>query len=271
MIRAFVTAFLIFAPGAEASSINFTIVHPKTDWACAYITTDSGVVAAAEAPLTGLKDFVVRGKRFADPDTVLIGIVPALGVDSTHFTIYMTDSMSRAAMGELLFWSRDHSDNESCLPWHYIFALPQYVPPPPVPGSGGLRGEYYTGTNFGAFAMERTDSMLNFDWALGAAWLGGPSDYYSVRWTGTVVVPMAGAWTLYVDADDGRRLTVDGSVIMDQFVGGSSETAATVQLAAGQHPIKLEYYEGWGAARCILSWSGPGVVKQTIPKGALMP
>jgi PA14 domain-containing protein len=239
---------------------------------CGSFETDSGWVFLDGSPLRDLKQIVVVGRRFSDPEEQTAAIVPAVGMEGRRMAIAIAlpDSASRSWMGYVKVYAEDAS-HRSCRYLGATLAYPQYIAPPPIPGSGGLRGEYYSGTNFNTFAMERTDTLVAFDWALGPAWLNGPSDYYSSRWTGKVIVPTAGAVTFYVNADDGRRLTVDGSVIMDQFVGGSSETAATVQLTAGQHPIKLEWYEGWGAARCILSWSGPGWTKQVIPKGALMP
>jgi hypothetical protein len=51
---------------------------------------------------------------------------------------------------------------------------------------------------------------------------------------------------------------------------GDVEKTWTGRLAAGQHPIRIDYYEefGWGAA--YFEWSGPGIERTfDIPVSAL--
>ena len=266
---------VLFSANAQAATLHFDLLCPSMNMDCAYVDTDSGQVQVAGSSLTDLKEIVIRGRRCGEP-VVDIGVVPAVGAEGTwlHFDVAITDSMTRAATGSLYFSPRDYHGNESCHPWEYTFSLPQFIAPPPIPGSGGLRGEYYSSTawsNFVTFLMERTDSTVNFDWGLGAPFSGGPVDYFSLRESGTLLVPVAGIYTLSLAHDDGGRLWIDGAVVIDAWVSGNAEHFATLTLSAGPHPIKVEIFEGYGGARGVLSWSGPGITKQVIPKGALMP
>ena len=71
--------------------------------------------------------------------------------------------------------------------------------------------------------------------------LGG--DRYSVRWT-TSRELAAGAYEFSVRADDGIRVKVDGTPVIDQWrEQGATGYTATVDLAAGRHEIVVEYYE----------------------------
>ena len=50
----------------------------------------------------------------------------------------------------------------------------------------GLKGEYFSGTNFGALKLTRVDGNVAFDWGSGAPDPLVGSDNFSVHWTGRV-------------------------------------------------------------------------------------
>ncbi len=64
---------------------------------------------------------------------------------------------------------------------------------------------------------------------------------------------------------------VNGQQIMDRPEWGPDEIVGTpIRLVAGQKAdIRIDYREGSGWAGAALSWSGPGVSKQIVPKNAL--
>jgi len=133
----------------------------------------------------------------------------------------------------------------------------------------GLIGQYFAGIELaGAPQLTRVDARLAFDWQLGepAAQVG--PNMFSVRWTGRLGVPASGAYTLYARADDGVRVTVNGTRIIDRWIDqGATEHAGTpVQLNAWEPAhITVEYYERTGASVAELRWSGPGVPKEIVP------
>jgi len=118
----------------------------------------------------------------------------------------------------------------------------------------------------------QVDEQVNFGWGGGGP-EGVGRDNFSVRWTGEVEPPADGEYTFYININDFGRLWVDGKLIIDKFDKfHSEEFSAKAKLAGGKRvPIRLEYYESGYNAWCRLSWSGPGVEKQIVPKDALYP
>lgn len=142
-----------------------------------------------------------------------------------------------------------------------------------TPESSGLRGEYFTGTNFQTLTKTRTDATIDFDWGSGAPSSELPANGFSARWTGKVVPKYSQTYTFYTNTDDGVRLWVNGKSLVDDWNNhAATERSGTIALTAGQsYDIKLEYYENTGSAVARLSWSSPSQAKQIIPASQLVP
>mgnify|MGYP001036913194 CR=1 FL=1 len=143
-----------------------------------------------------------------------------------------------------------------------------------TPSPGGLTATYYNGSNFETPVLTRTDPAIDFNWAYGSPATGVNSDRFSVRWTGQIEPVHASgsqSYTFYTTADDGVRLWVDGRLLIDNWTNQSAATrSGTISLAAGRkYDIKLEYYDGTGAATVKLEWQTSGVSRQTIPGARL--
>jgi beta-glucosidase len=122
---------------------------------------------------------------------------------------------------------------------------------------GGLRGEYWDNNRLeGEPRIIRTDARVDFGWTLNSPGRGIPFDWYSVRWTGTVTAPPAGVRRIGLEANDGYRLWLDGSLIIDNWRKQSFGTRmADVMLAPGStHDLRIEYFESTGNARVRLVW-----------------
>lgn len=259
----------LFASCGRAASLELIVPRPKWNQLAdsCFTQTDSGMVAFTGAPLTDLAGILFRFRSFSNPADTMTHFVPDVGSESLGMTVTVKDGTT----GSARVWSVDTSGNVSCLGLEYVFAFPALAPPQIPPSGTGLRAEFYRydrWTDFKTFLMERTDSAIAFDWGLGAPCAVCPVDYCSARWTGTLTIPATGLWTLYVDHDDGERLTVDTTMVQSQWFDSRSETASTVFLDAGPHALMVEFYDGYGAAKCWISWSGPGVPKQVIPSWA---
>ena len=93
---------------------------------------------------------------------------------------------------------------------------------------------------------------------------------FAVRWTGVIKIDKAGDHTFFTQSDDGARLTIDGKKVLENDGPHPlSEKSATVQLAAGDHPIKLEFAQGGGGSAILLLWQPPGGKKELVPTSAL--
>ena len=122
----------------------------------------------------------------------------------------------------------------------------------------GLTGEYFDNPRLeGAPRLTRTDARMDFRWTLNSPGRGIPFDWYSVRWTGTIVAPAAGATKIGVEGNDGYRLFLDDRLVIDDWQKRSFSTrTADVTLAPGsRHAIRLEYFEATGNARVRLVWN----------------
>lgn len=119
---------------------------------------------------------------------------------------------------------------------------------------GGWRGEYHGNANLsGAPAFVRDDESINFDWGLGAPAASLPVDNFSVRWTRSVAFE-AGVYRFRIQADDGVRLWIDGSLLMDHWTLGSNTYVRDITLTDGLHSLRLDYFEASFGATVILDW-----------------
>ncbi len=121
----------------------------------------------------------------------------------------------------------------------------------------GLRGQYWDNNRLaGSPVLERTDPAIDFAWTLDSPGRGLPFDWYSARWTGTITVPAGGVHRLGVEGNDGYRLYLDGTLLIDDWIKRSYGTRlADAALAPGSvHDLRLEYFESTGNARLKLVW-----------------
>jgi hypothetical protein len=142
------------------------------------------------------------------------------------------------------------------------------------PTGTGLTGRYYRGKGFtGSLLLTRVDPTVDFAWANGAPASGVPADNFSVRWTGQLSVPTTGRYTIGFNGNDGFRVYVDGSLLIDSWTDHNPAVykSRTVSLTGGRNAsIVVEFYERTGYATAQLYWSGPGFGKQIIPTGNLI-
>jgi glucose/arabinose dehydrogenase len=118
----------------------------------------------------------------------------------------------------------------------------------------------------------RTDARINYP-RTSSPWPGLGSNFantFASRHTGFLRIATAGTYTLYLNSDDGSRLWLDGQLVIDNDGRHNMrERSATRNLTAGDHSLRVEFFENAGGAGLILSWAGPGISKQVIPASAL--
>jgi PA14 domain len=95
-------------------------------------------------------------------------------------------------------------------------------------------------------------------------------DTYSIRWKGKLHVKKSGDYILYVDADSGVRLKVNGVLLIDAWdVAESGEHTAMFHFDANQkYQLRLDYRHETGAGAVHFAWSSDVVTKKIIPKWA---
>jgi subtilisin len=130
-------------------------------------------------------------------------------------------------------------------------------------------GRYYNNPNLeGNPILERDDGGgfidRTFTGVSPAPGIG--AENYSIRWTRTLSLT-AGTYRFSVTADDGVRLWIDGGEPKVDAWGIQDPTTfnVNVELTAGPHEVRLEYFQAVGVAQVRLNWglSNPGC-SQTV-------
>ena len=95
---------------------------------------------------------------------------------------------------------------------------------------------------------------IDHDWGTGSPGAGIPDDGFSARWQGTFDFNGA-AYTFVATADDGIRVYLDGNRIIDGWrIQAATTYEASVTVSAGQHSVKVEYFENTGLALARVYW-----------------
>ena len=91
------------------------------------------------------------------------------------------------------------------------------------------------------------------------------ADKFALQFTGSIAIPKAGKYRFFVASDDGSRLYLDNKlVINNDGLHGMVEKNATVNLTAGSHDLIVTYFDNGGGDGLNVTWSGPGLKKQSI-------
>lgn len=129
-------------------------------------------------------------------------------------------------------------------------------PPPPPPPADAWDGVYFNNKYLeGAPAFTRQDGSINFDWTGSGPGNGVGNDQFSVAWSRSAYF-QAGTYRFYAMVDDGVRVYVDGHLIIDSW----REQPVTnyfgdIYLGAGNHALRVEYYEEGGNASVRVWWN----------------
>ena len=150
----------------------------------------------------------------------------------------------------------------------YRMGLP---PAPTVPtkflrtpdGQTGLAVQYYAGTRFETAKGKEVDKVVDHDWpgpplADPPGGLDGMANFSAI-WEGTLLAPEDGEYEIGVEGDDGFRLYLDGTrVVQDWRDNAKRYRSAKVTFSKGQEvSVKLEFYQGGGERALRLAWRTP--------------
>ena len=168
----------------------------------------------------------------------------------------------------------------------------------PAASAQGLTGQYYndsmgitaamtppgsssaTPSATATLVLTRTDAPagnFDFDWTTVSPGGTVQADNFFVVWTGDIRANATGAWTFGTRADDGTRVWVNGTLVLDNWVAQGQPAApnmgtATVNLTSGAAvTIRAEFFEAGGNANFELWWRPPGGVDAQVPTSVLSP
>jgi alpha-L-fucosidase len=135
----------------------------------------------------------------------------------------------------------------------------------------GVHYKYYRGKwdalpDFDSLKPEKSGTCFE----ISAAGITASRDNYGMVFTANLNIVKEANYKFYLASDDGSRLFVDGKRFVDNdSAHGTVEKTATVNLGAGKHEIKVEYFQIGGSAVLKLYYSSPDIEKQEIPASVL--
>ena len=101
----------------------------------------------------------------------------------------------------------------------------------------------------GSPVFQREESEINYNWGDGSPDSSVNSDRFSAEWRRTVYLD-AGEYRFTAASDDGVRVYVDNVRIINGWFDHELRSfSATRRLAAGQHLIRVYYYDNRGPAQ----------------------
>ncbi len=136
-----------------------------------------------------------------------------------------------------------------------ILASLAIVAPMALSADVSWRGEYFDNRNLtGTPAAVRYDGAIAFDWQNHSPAEGIPGDNFSVRWTTSTYFD-GGTYVFKAYTDDGVRVWLDGSLLIDQW----RDRAVTLderqfEVTQGTHSVRVEYYDNIGNAVAHVWW-----------------
>ncbi|MFC4333510.1 PA14 domain-containing protein [Streptomyces andamanensis] len=141
----------------------------------------------------------------------------------------------------------------------------------------GLRSDCYlssdsTSLDFATYTSTGIQPSLNVkDLIPTLRGCAGSTLNVAAHWTGTLDVPAGGAYTFYIKGDNGFRLSLDGTSVIDHWTTDWDVPTQSqpVTLTAGRHQLAFDYNQGNGGAYIQTEWSGPGFGRQPVPDSAL--
>lgn len=153
--------------------------------------------------------------------------------------------------------------------------------PQPIPGGessdsaslscplGQFKAEYYTFTSaevVDGFPVIDFDSKtplvskcerspLNYQVGVAPINPEVPADNFAARWTGQFYFAAPGNYQFNLEGDDGMKVYLDDKLILDEWPrSGPTNLSGVENVTAGNHTIKVEFYEAGGDARAQLDW-----------------
>lgn len=145
------------------------------------------------------------------------------------------------------------------IPGGVVAPVPTPAPSPVVsaaPSSETITVQFFNDSSLtGTPALTREDPVgIPYDWGTGAPAAGINPDHFGVRLEGNFSFA-EGNHRFTVTVDDGMRLYIDGNLVLDAWRDQPATTYETdVQMSAGTHHVRLDYYENTLNAYLWLRW-----------------
>lgn len=96
------------------------------------------------------------------------------------------------------------------------------------------------------------------------------NDYFAFAFDGNIKIDNAGDYYFYTYSDEGTKLYINDKLVTNNDgLHTSVVKYGKVNLSKGSHKIRVEYFENKAGEQLYVSYKGPGVALQEIPKSRL--
>ena len=122
------------------------------------------------------------------------------------------------------------------------------------------QGEWQELPDFNAIKPIKEGKTAAFDLSV-----AGQGDKFGIVFTGWISLQKAGKYRFHLGSDDGSRLLIDGNeIIKNDGIHPHTTKSGEVELQAGIHEIRVEYFELAGEESVHLEIEGPSLGRQDI-------
>lgn len=134
----------------------------------------------------------------------------------------------------------------------------------------GLHYSYYEGDwerlpDFKTLPPVKKGVLKNFDFSPRKE-----VERFGFEYTGFIRVPATGVYAFFTSSDDGSRLYLGDSLVVDNDgLHGMEEKRGVIALSAGLHPIRVTFFEKTGGDGLEVSYQSEKIEKQRIPNAVL--
>jgi len=95
-------------------------------------------------------------------------------------------------------------------------------------------------------------------------------EHTALAFEGLLKVPADGIYKFFLASDDGSRLYIGDTLVVDHDgLHGMEEKAGHVGLRAGLHPLRVEWFNAGAGMGLNVHWAGPEFEEQAIPSAVL--
>jgi hypothetical protein len=240
--------------GKIQEGVSPTMAYPaglssisKMEWEASLQIEHSGVY---QFPTQADLQMVMDGKPWTESRNLCSGLHRIQVIQSNPALTQSTD----------LLWIPPNGE-ESPIPPQLLFR----INPPQV----GLTGTYYQGADWqGEPVCVKNTPFFRLAWPNQEP-VASP---FSAMFRGFLRVTQPGSYRLVIRVDDGARLTLDGKMIGEELRPNQPNAfEAMVELAAGDHPIQIDYFQTGGGSALVFNWQPPGQAETLVPSSALIP
>ncbi|MDB5274029.1 MAG: domain containing protein [Chitinophagaceae bacterium] len=271
------------APGA--TNVKASIVGIKSNSSLVYMTCGSKVYRSTDKGVTwsdvtgsipNVNIIKIYNDTYTSDESVYIGMATGIYYRNSSMTDWINYSKGLptiANINEFMLFNDGTTNAEIRVAYFgrgvwgstlYGKAALRDPENPPITVNG-LDYKYYEGTwnnvpDFNSITPIKTGTTTGF--TLDPR---NRDTQFGLRISGYINVPTDGTYTFYTSSDDGSKLYIGSTVIVNNDgIHGMVEQSGTIGLKAGKHAIMVDMFQNAGGLGLTVSYSGPSIAKTVI-------